>query len=74
LSHVSKNTVPSFWTVKQSQTLRTFETARTTYPMTQCHNPEDLNFQQQCYEYLKSWNLNTSLEIITLGYVSDKKI
>jgi hypothetical protein len=42
--------------------------------MTQCHIPEDLNFQQQCYEYLKSWNLNTSLEIIMLEYISDKKI
>jgi len=40
--------------------------------MPQCHIPEDLNFQQQCYEYLKSWNLNNSLEIITLGYVTRK--
>jgi hypothetical protein len=72
-SHVSKHTVPSSWIVNQSQTLYSFETAGTTDAMTWCHIPEALNFQQRL-EYPKSWNLNVSLESITLRYVSDKKI
>jgi hypothetical protein len=34
--------------------LHSFELCGTTFPVTQCHNPEDLNLQQHCCENLKS--------------------